>query len=192
MVKPELRSEIDGLIGDIRNTGVPPPPEDPVPSVKPVHKRRLPLYYIIRTVIMAVALIAAGTAVYSKFSDPKDPNAPQGQITSPAAGTSVPRNFTIVGKTSSIPEGYKVIMVVDVEALRLCWPKKPWIAPNTSFKTHIYEGGPAAQFTLSMYAVDKKYSDSINEWFNAGVLGGMPLIPARYLLDTVILKLQKS
>ncbi|MFH1982471.1 MAG: hypothetical protein ABIL58_11550 [Pseudomonadota bacterium] len=133
-----------------------------------------------------------GTAVYSKLSDKKDPNAPWGQITSPAAGTSVPRTFTIVGKTSRIPEGYKVIMAVDVEELRLCWPKLPWIQPNVQFRTNIYEGGASDLFLVSLYAVDQKYVDQISEWLRAGIEGGFPIIPTRYLLDSVTLKLQKS
>ena len=154
---------------------------------------------------MAVILTTVASlswSTYTAYTKPKDVPAglmpttdiqaekPWGRIISPSPGRTVQRNFKIAGETRHIPPGYKLVLVVDVERLRLCWPHKPFIEPNTMFKTEFYEGGPAGEFKVSLYAMDERYFANIQEWFNGQIMGGVPLIPMRYLLDSVVLKVK--
>ena len=55
---------------------------------------------------------------------------PIGCITSTRENISSENIIKISGYTKNIPEGYHVVLAVDFERLRLCWPKKPIIHPN--------------------------------------------------------------
>lgn len=107
---------------------------------------------------------------------------PMGTISFPGAGSDVDRHFQIIGETRNILPDRKIVLAVDVERLRLCWPKKPFIQPNTKFKINFYEGGPVGEFTVSMYAVSPTYIDNVTEWLDNEIFGGLPLIPNRYHL----------
>ena len=74
---------------------------------------------------------------------------------------------------------------MDVERLRLCWPKPPFIQPNAAFRTAFTEEGPVGSCCVSLYAVDEEYYQKIQEWLKVGTFGGMAIIPERYRLDGV-------
>ena len=71
-----------------------------------------------------------------------------GGILSPKPGENGPRHIKITGITRNIPEGHHVVLVVDVESQRVCFPKWPIIEPNTAFRTEIYDGGPEGECTV--------------------------------------------
>ncbi len=110
---------------------------------------------------------------------------PIGRISSHQISSSEDNIIKISGYTKNIPEGYHVVLAVDVERLRLCWPKKPFIHPNTAFRIEIIEEGPEGECTVGLYAVDEQYYQRIKHWMSEGRFGGMPLIPMRYRLDEV-------
>ena len=58
---------------------------------------------------------------------PERIDAPYGRILSPKPGADSPSHIRITGITRNIPEGYHVVLVVDVESQRICVPKWPII-----------------------------------------------------------------
>ena len=110
---------------------------------------------------------------------------PIGRITSHRKNASSGNKIKISGYTKNIPEGYHVVLAVDMERLRLCWPKKPFIHPNTAFRIEIVEEGPEGVSTVGLYAVDEKYYQRIKQWIDRGRFGEMPLMPMRYRLNEV-------
>ncbi len=171
----------------------------PKPKKKP--KRHWPMVFFLVILFITIVNLSWSTYTdYVKLNDtpvilptPEIPiDKPWGKILSPAPGLTVQRNFKISGETGNIPDGHKLVLVVDVERLRLCWPHKPFVEPNTMFKTDFYEGGPLGEFTVSLYAMDERYFANIQEWFDGVIMGGIPLIPTRYLLDSIALKLSEG
>ena len=53
------------------------------------------------------------------------------------------------------------------EHLRLCWPKPPFIQPNTAFSTALIKEGPQGPCCVSLYAVDDEYYQKIQDWLKA-------------------------
>ena len=109
---------------------------------------------------------------------------PRGEITQPEDGSRISRTIVISGYTENIPPDRPyVIISVDVKNKSLSWPKKPVIKPNVRFLTTFYEGGPAGECVVSLYAVN----DDLHKKFKEERLGGMPMLPDRYRLDSVSL-----
>lgn len=117
------------------------------------------------------------------LSEIQEMDLPYGRIISPRAGETSPRNIKFTGMTAHIPEDHYVVLAVDVEKQRVCFPKWPIIERNTTFRTEIYDGGPEGECTVSLYAVDEEYYQKILEWLKQERFGGMGLIPLRYRLD---------
>jgi hypothetical protein len=59
-------------------------------------------------------------------------------------------------------------------------------------KTDFYKGGPEGEFTVSLYTMNERYFANIQEWFDGVIMGGIPLIPTRYLLYSVVLKVEST
>lgn len=115
---------------------------------------------------------------------------PYGKITSPAPKGLTDRTVTISGYTENVPFDTPFIWVmVDVPSIGRSWPKKPLIRPNGMFQTVFLEGGPNIDFTVSLYAVGYGLNKTIEDWFAAGTLGGMPMLPQQYKLDSLRLTL---
>ena len=119
---------------------------------------------------------------------------PSGRIASPEDGSLVSRVFEITGYTKNIPPSRKYIwIVVDAEAIGLCWPKRPIHNLNGLFKTKIHEAGPNKNFVVSLYAVDRGYHEEILKWFDKNRFTdsepGFPMFPKSYRLDSITLKL---
>ncbi len=117
---------------------------------------------------------------------------PWGRIISPVTGQTIQRHFKISGETRNIPKEHKLVLVLDVGGIRLFWPHKPLLKPNTRFTVDSYEAGPEGEFKLFLYAIDEKYFDLNKEWFDDKKVGEIPRIPIRYLLDSVVLKVKSS
>ena len=190
MNRRDVNKEVRGLLEEAL-------PEEALPEEK--SRRRWPIAFFV--VVIFVTIVNLSWSTYTAYTKPSEApiiqqtveipqDKPWGKIISPAPGLPVPRSFKISGETGNIPDGHKLVLVVDVERLRLCWPHKPFIEPNTMFKTEFYEGGPEGEFTVSLYAMDKRYFTNIKEWFDGGIVGGIPLIPSRYLLDSVVLNVK--
>lgn len=123
---------------------------------------------------------------------PAEQSAPHGRILSPQSGSSSSRVIKITGITANIPENHYVVLAVDVEKQRVCFPKYPFIEPNAAFRTEIYDGGPEGECAVSLYAVDEEYYRKIKLWLDQKRFGGMPLIPLRYRLDGVKIRIGDS
>ena len=142
-------------------------------------------------IIFACLLVAVTTTVtYFLIPDPSASD-PQGKITLPKSGSNSFRSITISGYTKNLPPDRPyVIIAVDVEKLRLSWPKRPFIKPNTRFQTTFKEEGPAGTCVISLYAVNRDHYEKINQWFKEQRLSGIPLLPDRYRLDSISLKIK--
>ena len=116
---------------------------------------------------------------------PAEQGASYGRILSPQSGSSCSRVIKITGITAKIPENHHVVLAVDVESKRVCFPKYPFIEPNSAFHTEIYDGGPAGECVVSHYAVDEEYYRKIKSRLDQKRFGGMPLIPLKYRLNTM-------
>lgn len=115
-----------------------------------------------------------------------------GKITSPNNGDHTSRNIKITGFTENLPPDRPYVLIaVDVQKFNLSWPKKPFIQPNIKFQTSFYEGGPSEKCSVSLYAVNNDMYKKINLWFKEERLGGMPLLPDRFRIDSITLKLQR-
>lgn len=108
---------------------------------------------------------------------------PYGRILSTKSRPRASRVIKIVGMTANIPEDHHVVLVVDVEAQHVCFPKWPFIASNVAFLTEIYDSGAEGECTVSLYAVDEEYYRKITTWLKQKQFRGMPLIPLKYRLD---------
>lgn len=136
-------------------------------------------------------ILVAGIIGYATF-----PRAPiysyTGQITFPSDGSESSRNIKIIGNTENLPpELPYAVVAVDVPDLRLSWPKSPFIKPNTTFQISFQEGGPSGKCVVSLYVVNHDTYNKITQWFKEDRLGGMPLLPDRFRLDSVTLTLQQ-
>jgi hypothetical protein len=58
------------------------------------------------------------------------------------------RTIEITGCTNSIPDDYHEVLAMDLDRVRLCWPKKPFIEPNIAFEVEIDEDGLAGECSM--------------------------------------------
>ena len=166
--------------------------EELVLSVGPKgHKRfkslALKLFFIL-IFVFAISGIAYGT--YQYFFEPR------GQITNPLGGSETSRVIEIEGFTKNIPPERRYVWItVDVEKLKLCWPKRQVYKHNEPFKAKFYEGGPKGNFKVSIYAVDRGMHEDILKWDEERKITksreGIPQIPARFKLDSIKLELRE-
>ena len=117
---------------------------------------------------------------------------PKGMILSPKPGSNTGREVSVSVITRDLPLGRPhVYLVVDVPSIGYCWPKTSGIAPNTAFRTTIHEAGTRSNYRLSLYAVDNNLHQTIRAWFNRGAPDGLPMLPERFRLDYIELKLSE-
>ena len=116
-------------------------------------------------------------------------NQPFGKILGPAPYDMVQRHFKFTAITRNIPDGRHIVVAIDNEHLRLSWPKNWNVHPNVCFRTIIYEGGPIGDFTIGVYAVDEEHLKEIKQWAAHRSVGGMPILPERFRLDSILVSL---
>ena len=137
---------------------------------------------------LMLALVLVSVAAFASYSFATKP---RGKITFPVERTRTARDIRIAGYTKNITrERPHVWIVVTVEELGRCWPKRACDKPNTMFDLNIHEGGPLGPYKVALYAVDRECHDKIKEWFDKGIFGGLPLLPEDYKLDEVELVMQ--
>ena len=106
--------------------------------------------------VFAISGIAYGT--YHYFFEPR------GKITNPSEGTQTSRIIEIEGCTKNIPPERRYVWIsVDVEELKLCWPKRQVYKPNEPFTAKIYEGGPKGNFTISLCLLERLVPAKLGE-----------------------------
>lgn len=127
-----------------------------------------------------------GTSLFSS----QEPTGPWGRIKNPVPGSTTTKEVSVTAETKNIGVGQYVWLVVDKPNLGLCWPKKPRIKPNTKFKTTIIEGGPKESYRLSLYAVNQTINGQWQDWIDRKIFGGLPMLPDRKRLDSVMLVLK--
>jgi len=189
MAEKPVKDELNDILGEAqpKKKGDEPLAADKPPREPPRPRRPDTL----TLVIYACLLVAITTAV--TFLLIPDPSAsdPQGIITSPKSDSDSFRSVTISGYTKNLPPDRPYVMIaVDVEKQKLCRPKKPFIKPNTRFQTTFKEEGPAGTCIVSLYAVNRDHYEKINQWFKEQKLAGIPLLPDRYRLDSISLKIK--
>lgn len=118
------------------------------------------------------------------------PSGPAGAILSPVKGSATGNMVRVQGKTQNIEPGKYIRLVVDKPALQLCRPKMHCPEPNCSFMTTIKENGPREEYVLSLYAVNERTHKYFTEWQDHKVFGGLPMLPERRRLDSVLLRLE--
>ena len=140
----------------------------------------------------AILIASIAFALYLNNSPPEPPaDASQGKIINPPAGSKTARQFTLTGYTKNIPdERSHIWLTVNVKELGLCWPKGPHITANSGFTISVHEEGPKKEFTVSLYAVGEGYHKTFKQWIEDEKFGGIPIIPARYMLDEVVYRLE--
>ena len=171
----DIKGKVATILKDVQ-------PADPASARKPAYLKTL----------IAIALIIVTISIYGAY---RYFTKPYGEITTPEDGTVTSRMVDISGYTKNITEDRKYLwLVVDVEDMRLCWPKRPIQNVNGLFNIKIYEGGPNKNFVVSLYALSREYNEDIKKWFEvnrvAGREAGLDLLPADYRLDSVTLTLE--
>jgi len=168
-----LLTEMDGEPEESR-AGPDEQPESPGP--------KWILEGIICFILLAIGIVAVATNNSPSASDLI------GKITTPINNSKTSRMIEISGYTKNLPPDRPyVVLAVDVKDIGLCWPKKPFIHPNTQFQTTFYEGGPSGTCCVSLYAVNHDLHLKIKQWFDEQRLSGMPIFPNRYRLDSIVL-----
>ncbi len=145
-------------------------------------KRPKPIIAVLTGLIIA-CLIYFG--VNSFFSGPQ--TGPQGKILSPLPGTTTSEYVSVTIETQNIGVGQYVWLTVDKPRIGLCWPKKSSLESNILYRLTIHEGGPNEAYTLSLYLVNKTINDQWQEWVDRDLFGGLPMLPKRKQLDSVVL-----
>ncbi len=184
MQEQELKKRAAAFV----NPAAPVKPEIIAPSRSQLHSKRSFFRNIILTIV-TIPIIGTAFGAYSSMT------APMGKITSPAAGSKTGRVVKIEGYTKNIPQHIRNIwLVVEMESLGLCWPKRPIYKPNSPFKTTIHENGPNKEYTVALYAVDQICQAEILTWFeiaqNPQTEPGLEIPPGCFKLDSVKLTLQ--
>jgi len=186
MAKKPVKDELNDILGE----ALPKKKSDaPLAADKP--PRDPPRSHALALVIFACLLLIVSTVIFLTITPGPSALDPQGKFTSPKSGSNSFRSVTISGYTKNLPlDRPYVIIAVDVEKLRLSWPKRPFIKPDTRFQTTINEEGPAGTCVVSLYAVNRDHYEKINQWFKEQQFSGIPLLPGRYRLDSISLKIK--
>ena len=180
MEPKKLRKEVSDLLEEIDNDstdsragpGPGEPPKQPGPK------------WILEGIVF-IFLFAIVIVIIATHSSPSA-SGPLGKITAPLNNSKSSRTIKISGYTKNLPPDRPyVTLAVDVKGIGLCWPKKPFIHPNTQFQATFHEGGPAGTCCVSLYAVNRDLYEKIKQWFEEQRLSGMPIFPNRYRLDSV-------
>lgn len=133
-------------------------------------------------IILIACLMLAGVQYISSSDEPV--TGPYGKITSPRPGTKIGTQVKVTAETKNIEPGTYVWIVVDKPGISLCWPKKQ-VKANTKFQTTISEEGKKEPYTLSLYAVHKTINDQWQNWIDAEIFGGLPVLPDKRRMDSV-------
>jgi len=158
--------------------------DDAKPAVSKFRRNHFSIFF--RLILIAVPIIVVYFTFQAYHNSDSVIDRFYGEILKPKPGAAVPRTFTVEGITKNIPpEHPHVILAVDVENLRLCWPKHIGIQPNTRFRAKIHENGPAGKFTLALYAVDERHYQMVKDWWDAKRVGGMSLLPMRFKVGSI-------
>ena len=137
------------------------------------------------SIICIFLFIYFGTSLFSS----QKPTSPWGKIITPAPGSTTSKNVAVLLETKNIGTGQYLWLVVDKPHLELCWPKASKIQPNHKLQVNIHESGPKEPYTLSLYLVNKTIDDQWQYWFDHEIFGGLPMLPKRKRLDSVVLML---
>jgi len=83
--------------------------------------------------LFAIAIATITTHISARISS--STSGPVGKITSPLNNSKYSRTIKVSGYTKNLPPDRPyVTLAVDVKDIGLCWPKKPFIHPNTQFQ----------------------------------------------------------
>ena len=154
---------------------------------KHIKNLAIKLFFIL-IFVFAISGIAYGT--YQYFFEPR------GKITHPLRGSQLSRVIEIEGFTKNVPPERRYIWItVDVEKLKLCWPKRQVYKFNEPFKAKFYEGGPKGNLTISIYAVDRGMHEDILKWNEERKITktreGITKIPEWFKLDSSTFELKE-
>jgi len=186
MAKKPVRDELNDILGEAQ-----PREKSDAPLVADKAPRDPPRPRTLVWVIATCLLLIASTVLFLTITPGPSASDPQGKITCPPHNSNSDRTIIISGHTKNLPPARPyVIIAVDVEKQRLCWPKRPFIKPNTRFQTTIMEEGPARTCVVSLYAVNRDHYEKINQCFEEQRFSGIPLLPDRYRLDSISLKIK--
>lgn len=161
--------------------------ENAEPEIKKEPKK--PIRYK-RVMVSLLAILCIGC--FFHFNSPlfggSSQGGAKGKILSPNQWQTTGREVDVTGYSEQLIPGCDYVwLVVDKPDIELCWPKGSVIAPNTHFKTQIYEGGPEGKYVLSLYAVNLSRHEEFLAWIAKKRLGGIPMIPRRFKLDSKVL-----
>ncbi|MCF8078624.1 MAG: hypothetical protein K9K88_05005 [Desulfobacterales bacterium] len=173
------RKEIDKEVFDLLN------------RAKPAPSQSSPVIFLAMILIVLLTIAALGYGFYLSHFEPR------GKITRPLTGAAVPRIFELRGYTENIPPERRYVWItVDVPELGLSWPKRRIYNVNEPFKTKIFEAGPNRTFTVSLYALNRDYTEEILQWFEENRLtgreAGFPTPPIELRLDRIQLVLNRT
>ncbi len=186
MAGKPIKDELDDIIGEAQSKK-----KSDVHLVADKNPRDPPRSHTLVLAIIACFLLVVLTISTLIRTPSPSASDPQGKITYLPQSSRSDREIKISGYTKNLPPDRPYVMIaVDVEKLSLCWPKKPFIKANTRFQTTFLEEGPAGTYVVSLYAVNRDHYEKINQWFEEQRLSGIPLLPDRYRLDSISLKIK--
>ncbi len=143
--------------------------------------------FIIACVSLVIGLAIVFSWAYTTSNKPV--KVASGQITEPKADSHTYRKIKIAAFTENVPQEYPFILVaVDVPKLNRMWPKAV-VHTNTRFKTSFLEEGPNEKVIISIYAIDPTTNAVVHKWFKDGKISGIPMLPEKCRLDSIVLKL---
>lgn len=144
-------------------------------------------------VALLAASIVGGAAIIAALIQAGilwGPQNPAGEIESPAAGSRIPREFTVTGTFSNIPDEEHLWLAVQVG--NVLYPKEPEIDTSAShFSEQIVEGGnpPGGRFSLVLLRVDRDGQAGVERWLSALRAGeeppGLTNVTGARVLDAV-------
>ena len=141
-------------------------------------------------VILVVCLSLIGAIYVNKLMFPKPGTGAWGKITSPRAGTKTSKEVNVTAETKNLESGQYVWLAVDKPEIGLCWPKMQ-VKTNTHVKTKIFEEGSKGVYALSLYVLPKTINNKWEDWLDKELFGGVPMLPDKRRLDSVMLVLGK-
>ncbi len=116
---------------------------------------------------------------------------PEGRLTSPLKGVGILEVISVKGYTVNIPPDHYAWLVIDVPRQGICWPKVP-VGTNIHFQTLIPDKGEHPVFQLALYLTDGDYHQAFMAWHKSKSRKGLPLLPRKWLLDSVPLFLSRT